>query len=78
MSFTVNTPSAFSSGTTPNAPLSIPTAFEWPTGGFIIDNSVGSGTLVGASQIYFLTLADTTCGNGVGGVCATQASQSAP
>jgi hypothetical protein len=78
MSFTVSTPASFSGATTPNAPLNIPTAFEWPTGGFIIDNSVGSGTLAGASQIYFLTLADTTCGNGVVGRCATQASQSAP
>jgi len=80
MSFTVSTPSSFSSGTAPNAPLNVPDANGYaPTGGIIIDNSVGSGTLAGASQTYFLTLdPSATCGNGVTGLCATQASQSAP
>ena len=48
------------------------------TSGIIIDNTVGSGTLAGASQVYFSTLADQTCvtSGGTGG-CAVQASQSA-
>jgi len=46
------------------------------TSGIIIDNTVGSGTLAGASQVYFSTLANSTgtCGTNVG--CAVQASQS--
>jgi hypothetical protein len=48
------------------------------TSGIIIDNTVSPGTLVGASQVYFSTLADQTCvtSGGTGG-CAVQASQSA-
>jgi hypothetical protein len=46
------------------------------TSGIIIDNTVGSGTLAGASQVYFSTLSDQACSNGTGG-CAVQASQSA-
>jgi hypothetical protein len=42
------------------------------TSGIIIDNIVGSGTLAGASQIYFFTLGNGACG----GRCAVQASQS--
>jgi hypothetical protein len=42
--------------------------------GIIIDNTVLSGTLVGASQVYFSTLSDQACDNGTGG-CAVQASQ---
>jgi hypothetical protein len=46
------------------------------TGGIIIDNIVGSGTLAGASQIYFSTQSNQVCGaTGTGG-CAVQASQS--
>jgi len=82
ISYNVTTPSAIALA---GAPLNIaansttPTA---PTGGFIIDNSVGSGTEAGASQIYFLTTdsAATTC-TGTGspsGICAVQASQTAP
>jgi hypothetical protein len=44
------------------------------TSGIIVDNTVGSGTLAGASQIYFSTLSGG-CGAGTDG-CAVQASQS--
>jgi hypothetical protein len=44
------------------------------TSGIIIDNIVGSGTLAGASEIYFSTLGGG-CGTGTDG-CAVQASQS--
>jgi hypothetical protein len=45
--------------------------------GIIIDNTVGSGTMAGSSQIYFSTLGNQTCttSGGTGG-CAVQASQS--
>jgi hypothetical protein len=43
------------------------------TSGIVWDNTVGSGILAGASQIYFSTLGNGTCGGG----CAVQASQSA-
>jgi hypothetical protein len=46
------------------------------TSGIVIDNTVGSGTLAGASQVYFSTLSNQACDNGTGG-CAVQASQSA-
>jgi hypothetical protein len=46
------------------------------TSGIIIDNTVGSGTLAGASQMYFSTLANQTCGTTGSGGCAVQASQS--
>jgi hypothetical protein len=46
--------------------------------GIVIDNTVGSGTLAGASQIYFSTLTDQICAtSGTSGGCAVQASQSA-
>jgi hypothetical protein len=46
------------------------------TSGIIIDNTVGSGTLSGASQVYFSTLADQACATSGGtGGCAIQASQ---
>jgi hypothetical protein len=48
------------------------------TGGIISDNAVGAGTLTGASQIYFTTLADQNCAtSGGSGGCAVQASQPA-
>lgn len=80
MSFTVTTPSAFTSSSQPNSPLSIPFYADNlpPAGAISIDNSLGSGTLAGASQIYFLTYGSGTCGNGATAPCATQASQSAP
>jgi hypothetical protein len=46
------------------------------TSGIIIDNTVGSGTLGGASQVYYSTQGTQTCTGGSGG-CAVQASQSA-
>ena len=56
------------------------TAVAGGASGIVIDNTVGSGTLTGASQIYFSPLATGNCttstGTGIGG-CAIQASQSA-
>jgi hypothetical protein len=46
------------------------------TGGIIIDNTVNSATLAGASQVYFFTLGNQTCGTSGNGKCAIQASQS--
>jgi hypothetical protein len=45
------------------------------TGGVIIDNTVSSTTLAGASQVYFFTLGNQACASGTG-KCAIQASQS--
>ena len=57
-----------------NAGLSVTSG----TGGIIIDNSVSSGTLAGASQVYFFTLGNQLCSTSGGtGGCAMQASQSA-
>jgi hypothetical protein len=47
------------------------------TSGIIVDNTVGSGTLAGTSQVYFSTLSDQACGTSGTGGCAVQASQSA-
>jgi hypothetical protein len=48
------------------------------TSGIIVDNTVGSGTLAGGSQIYFSTQSNQTCTtSGGSGGCAVQASQSA-
>jgi len=78
MSFNVTSPSAVTFLGALNEPSGT-TAYVPPTGGMIIDNSVGSGTLAGASQIYFLTTDNAaTCGNGTTGVCAVQTSQTAP
>jgi len=46
------------------------------TSGIIWDNTVGTGTLAGASQIYFSTLSGG-CGTGAADGCAVQASQAA-
>lgn len=46
------------------------------TSGITIDNIVGSGTLAGASQVYFSTQGNQVCGSGGTGGCAVQASQS--
>ncbi len=46
------------------------------TSGFIIDNVVTTGPLLGYSQVYFSTLQDQICVAGTGG-CAVQASQAA-
>ena len=79
MSFNVTTPSAVAlSGTSLNVTATTHLA---PTGGLIIDNSVGSGTLAGASQIYFLTTdssSSVSCSTSGTGVCAVQASQTSP
>jgi len=47
------------------------------TSGIIMDNVVGSGTLAGASQVYFSTQSNQTCGTSGTVGCAMQASQSA-
>ena len=47
------------------------------TSGIIMDNTVGSGTLAGASEVYFSTQGNQTCGTTGTGGCAVQASQSA-
>jgi hypothetical protein len=47
------------------------------TSAIIIDNTVDAGTLAGASQVYFTTLGNQTCGSTGTGGCAIQASQSA-
>ena len=48
------------------------------TGGIIVDNVVASGTMAGASQIYFSTQGNQLCvTSGTTGGCAMQASQSA-
>lgn len=59
----------------PNASSSLPSAGG--TSGIIIDNTVSSGTLAGASQVYFSTLSNQTCGTSGTGGCAVQASQAA-
>ena len=45
--------------------------------GIIIDNYVPSTTLAGASQVYFSTLSNQTCGTTGTGGCAMQTSQAA-
>jgi len=57
------------------ATLALPSAGG--ASGVIIDNTVGSGTRPGASQVYFSTLSDQVCGTSGTGGCAMQASQSA-
>jgi hypothetical protein len=47
------------------------------TGAIIMDNVVGSGTMAGASQVYFTTQSNQVCGSSGTGGCAIQASQSA-
>ena len=73
-------------GTTPDGGVTWINAGPWPTagltvtsgaGGVIIDNSVSSTTLAGASQVYFFTLGNQLCSTSGGtGSCAMQASQS--
>ncbi len=88
MSFDITTPSNFSGSTAPLGTLNIsspalntlgtgnPAA---PTAGIVIDNN---GTAGGESQIYFLTqlpTGTTPCvTGGADGICAIQATQSAP
>ncbi len=47
------------------------------TSAIIIDNTVPSNTLSGASEVYFSTLSDQVCGTSSTGGCAVQASQAA-
>jgi hypothetical protein len=58
----------------------LPTAAYQANGGtsaIIMDNVVGPGTMAGASQVYFSTLANQVCAtSGGNGGCAVQASQS--
>jgi len=58
-------------GATPSAAL--PTAGG--TSGIIVDNIVSLSTISGASQIYFTTLGNQTCGTSGTGGCAVQAAQ---
>jgi hypothetical protein len=77
MSINAKTPSSLILG----AGLNVTSRAAPPTGGIVIDNSVGSGTEPGASQIYLMTLdnsSSVSCSTAGTGVCAVQASQSAP
>lgn len=74
MSFDVTSGSAL----TPAKTTTAAAAAAGGTGGIVVDNTVGAGTLAGASQIYFSTLTSGACTTSVGsGGCGTQASQSA-
>jgi hypothetical protein len=70
---TDNTVTWVNAGALPSAALSA----TGGTSGFIMDNTVGSGTLAGASQVYFSTLGNQVCGTSGTGGCAVQASQPA-
>jgi hypothetical protein len=75
MSFDVTSGAAINPGTVTAAHASA----SGGASGVIVDNTVGAGTLVGASQVYFSTLANGTLpcatSGGTGG-CGVQASQS--
>jgi hypothetical protein len=73
MSFNVTSGAAIS-GTTATVGH---TTVSGGASGVVVDNSVASGTLAGASQVYFTPLANQNCptSGGTGG-CAIQASQS--
>jgi hypothetical protein len=76
MSFNVTTPSSFTSSSTPTGALNLSAVtYASPTGGIIVDNGVSSPA--GTSQIYFETQ-DTSGTSPCTGICAVQASQSAP
>jgi hypothetical protein len=75
MSFNVTSPSSFGLGTLPSGTQNLSSdEYEPATGGIIVDNGVS--TPAGTSQIYFETLnvGTTPCT----GICAVQASQTAP
>jgi hypothetical protein len=73
MSFDVTSGAAISAIT----PTVGHTAVTGGTSGFSFDNTVGAGTLAGASQVYFTPLLNQVCttSGGTGG-CAIQAAQS--
>jgi hypothetical protein len=56
-------------------PATVSFAAAGGTSGLIVDNTVSIGTLAGASQIYFSTQSNQTCGTSGTGGCAVQASQ---
>ena len=85
LSFNVTSGAALTAFTTPSATLGVTadaadSANGFVTGGIIIDNELmSSSSLVGTSQIYFLSLdneAGVTCTDHNPAICATQASQS--
>jgi hypothetical protein len=73
MSFTLDDSSPYTIPTTATAGLPA----VGGASGVIVDNVVGSGTIAGASQVYFTPLGNQACttSGGTGG-CAIQASQS--
>ena len=84
-SFDVTSGVALTAGTVPDATLGVTadtadSANGFVTGGIIIDNELmSSSSLVGTSQIYFLSLDNevtVTCSTSGSTICATQASQS--
>ncbi len=73
MSFDVTAGAAINPGTVTAAKASA----SGGASGVVVDNTVGAGTLAGASQVYFSTLANGTCATSTGtGGCGVQASQS--
>jgi hypothetical protein len=90
LSYTVSNPASVSlSGTGLNVTTPAGNGC-WPTGGIVVDNSVPTGTLAGASQTYFIGLGSNAAGGSPGStssncaastastISATQASQSNP
>jgi hypothetical protein len=71
MSFTLPTTVGGALPTAPTATL----AAVGGTSGLVLDNTVASGTLKGASQVYFSPLSNQTCNGTAGEGCAVQASQ---
>ena len=81
MAFNVATPGSFNSSTAPLGVQNLTSPAAAATGGTIIDNAALNLVAGGASQIYFVTqnAANTACvTGGANGVCAIQASQTAP
>jgi hypothetical protein len=73
MSFDVTSGAAISAATTTVGH----TAVTGGASGVVVDNTVGAGTLAGASQVYFTPLGNQACTtSGGNGGCAIQASQS--
>jgi len=78
LSYDVTTPSTFSTGLAPGGELNVSTPYlAAPTSGIVIDNAATNLLGGGTSQMYFVT--QTATGTApCSGVCAVQASQSAP